>query len=236
LNPNSPSHSPINLGVMAKAPIAGHCKTRLGSVIGMEQAASLYGAMLRDCMSRLEATGAFSGLSLVAAPENDGVDVLSEYLRPHWSLVPQRGKNLGRRMANAIDELGQSGCPVIITGSDSPTMPVQSVQDGICALAQPNRVLLGPSTDGGYYLIGLSTPNDRLFEDIPWSSTDVYAATVERCRTLDLKITELPRWYDVDDADGLSHLTDDLNQAPGLAPATAAWLTTHGLFDRTAPV
>jgi hypothetical protein len=90
----------------------------------------------------------------------------------------------------------------------------------VLALQQPGeRVVLGPSADGGYYLIGLKRADPRLFEGVSWSTPDVYRQTVERVHAAGLELVELPTWYDVDDAATLSQLRAEL--LAGIAPGFA---------------
>ena len=99
-----------------------------------------------------------------------------------------------------------------LLNSDSPTLPVGYLVAAATALAAPgDRVVLGPSTDGGYYLIGLKRPHrGGLFEGVEWSTERVFRQTLARCAELGLPVFELPAWYDVDDADGLRVLIGEV--------------------------
>ena len=102
----------------------------------------------------------------------------------------------------------------VVLNSDSPTLPTALLVETADMLAQPGeRAVLGPSTDGGYYLLGLKTVYRRLFEDITWGTERVAAQTLERARELKLDVHMLPPWYDVDDVEGLRRLHGELGSA-----------------------
>jgi hypothetical protein len=102
----------------------------------------------------------------------------------------------------------------IVLNSDSPTLPTALLVETAEILARPGeRVVLGPSTDGGYYLLGLKTVHSRLFEDITWGTGRVAAQTLERAREIKLDVHMLPPWYDVDDVEGLRRLHGELGSA-----------------------
>ena len=102
--------------------------------------------------------------------------------------------------------------------SDSPTLPTALLVETAEVLAQPGeRAVLGPSNDGGYYLLGLKTAHQRMFEDIAWSTERVAEQTLERAREIKLEIHMLPVWYDVDDADGLRRLSVELRRQRGVS-------------------
>ena len=118
---------------------------------------------------------------------------------------------------------------VCLLNSDSPTLPTAYLTAAATALAAPgDRIVLGPSTDGGYYLIGLKKPHRRLFQDIDWSTERVFAQTLARAREWGLPVHQLPTWYDVDDADALRLLMGELfEERPfrvwGSRPTPAVW-------------
>lgn len=213
----------VVLGVMARAPVAGRCKTRLGRAIGEQAAADLYAAMLRDSLDRYLAAGA-DRYVLLAAPEDDGVAVLRAFAPAPWEIVAQEGAGLGERLASAMERLGAGGAAVALLDSDSPTLPMAPVAAALAAFRGARRALLGPCHDGGYYLVGLTTPEARVFEDIPWSTAGVLEATRQRCAEIGLALSELPAWYDIDEPEDLLHAREELGATPSLAPRTAAAL------------
>jgi hypothetical protein len=99
-----------------------------------------------------------------------------------------------------------------VLNSDSPTLPTALLLETAAALARPgDRAVLGPSSDGGYYLLGLKAAHRRMFEDIDWSTERVAEQTLQRARDIGLEVHTLPVWYDVDDADGLRRLNAELS-------------------------
>lgn len=201
------------LAVMAKAPRAGKVKTRLQPPLTADEAAALNVCFLRDTAENLAgvaAPGDAAGLiCYTPVGEESAFDGL---LPPGFSLIAQRGDGFGERLQGAAEDLLSCGFgAVCLIDSDSPTVPADAYRAAVEALARPgDRVVLGPSEDGGYYLIGLKRPERRVFERITWSTASVYAETVERVREAGLELVELPRWYDVDDAATLAVLEREL--------------------------
>ena len=130
---------------------------------------------------------------------------------PH-GLTRQRGRALGARLEAAIGDAFESGSErVVAIGMDSPSMPLDSIRSGFVHLRDHDCVL-GPTLDGGYYLIGLSRPCPALFRGIEWSTGSVYRQTVEIVHREKLSYRELPVWYDIDTAEDIEFLVRDINQ------------------------
>jgi glycosyltransferase A (GT-A) superfamily protein (DUF2064 family) len=155
-----------------------------------------------------------------------------------FGLVLQENTDFGVVLLSAVRTLLDAGhdCAILIN-SDSPTLPPELLREAIEALRRPgDRVVLGPATDGGYYLIGLKVAHAELFRVIPWSTAEVFRLTVERARKIGLAIVTLPVWYDVDDAATFAVLERELagDRPPfaaaglvgGPATATRAFLRT----------
>lgn len=198
------------LTVMAKAPRAGRVKTRLSPPLTLEQTAALNIRFLRDTTENLATIPGSAGL-ISYTPVGD--ESLFEGILPDtFALVPQRGEGFGERLfAAAQDILAIGYASVCLIDSDSPTVPAAAFTQAVEALARPgDRVVLGPSDDGGYYLIGLKKAHAKPFERITWSTSAVFAETVERCRDAGLEVVFLPTWYDVDDAATLHLLNQEL--------------------------
>ena len=200
------------LGLMVKVPIAGAVKTRLTPPLTPQEAATLSMCFLRDMTTNVAGMSG-DGTEGIAVYTPSGVeDVLHDFLPKGFRLVVQHGETLGERLINAAIELFNLKFDyVCLINSDSPTLPVKFLSDAVSLLAKEgDRVVLGPSQDGGYYLIGLKRPHRNLFEWIAWSTADVLAHTIERASNINLPVELLPKWYDVDDAATLRLLYEEL--------------------------
>ena len=128
-----------------------------------------------------------------------------------FNLTPQCDGDFGARLSNAAKELLEMDyAGVILINSDSPTLPKQILRSAVDAVGLGDNVVLSPALDGGYTLIGLSRMHSRLFADIPWSTSQVYAKTLERAAEIRLPVVNVPAWYDVDDAHSLDILIDEI--------------------------
>jgi hypothetical protein len=199
--------------VMAKAPRAGKVKTRLQPPLSAEEAAALNVCFLRDTAQNIAVVANDGGAQGLICYTPVGDEAAFDGLLPEgFALIPQRGDGFGERLLCAAEDILSCGFgAVCLIDSDSPTLPGSALRQAVAALAQPGeRVVLGPSDDGGYYLIGMKRAEPRLFERIAWSTASVYAETVERVREASVESVELPRWYDVDDAATLAVLEREL--------------------------
>ena len=208
-------HHLCALAVMAKAPKAGRVKTRLSPPLTLEQTAALNMQFLRDTTENLATIPGGAGL-ISYTPVGD--EALFDGLLPEtFALVPQRGDGFGERLLAAAEDILAIGYgAVCLIDSDSPTVPAAAFYRAVEALRAPgDRVVLGPSDDGGYYLIGMKQAHKEPFERISWSTGSVLKETVERCREAGLEVVMLPTWYDVDDAATLNVLTAELLEGRG---------------------
>ena len=198
---------------MAKLPFAGAVKTRLTPPLTPEEAATLSTCFLRDMTMSVATLNTNGAEGVVLYTPADAGMLLRDLLPECFKLVAQRGETLGERLINAADELLNNGFEsVCLINSDSPTLSGEILNTAASVLARDgDRVVLGPSQDGGYYLIGLKRPHRNLFERIAWSTADVLAHTIERAAEINLTIEFLPTWYDVDDAATLQLLCDELD-------------------------
>jgi hypothetical protein len=157
---------------------------------------------------------------------------MRELLPPTFGLLLHVGADLGDVLFGAARDLLIDGhdCVLLVNG-DSPTLPARFLVQTIETLREPgDRMVLGPASDGGYYLIGLKSPHRRLFTEIAWGTETVARSTCERAAEIGLATTLLPEWYDVDDLETLRWLQDELAgkstrfRAGGFAPASRAFL------------
>ena len=215
------------LAIMAKAPRPAYSKTRLIPAIGADGAARLAAAMIRDtaelCLDVSRARTAASA-AICFAPD-DGEEQLRELAPGVDTFVAQRGDSLGQRLTAAFDDLFQTGAErVVIIGADSPTLPAEVIERAFDRLDQGIDLVIGPTRDGGYYLIGLRCPTSALFVAIPWSTSRVLAATLDRAAAKQLTVELLPEWYDIDEPDDLKHLEALIAAGYTGAPSTRAAL------------
>ncbi len=218
LDPSTPAADRAGLCalvVMAKAPRPGKVKTRLQPPLTAEEAAALNVCFLRDTTENIAAITAEGGAAGLVCYTPVGDEAAFDGLLPDgFALLPQRGDGFGERLRLAVQDVLACGFgAVCLIDSDSPTMPASALREAVEALAQPgDRVVLGGSADGGYYLIGLKAAHPEPFEHITWSTPSVYAETVQQVRGAGLELIELPIWYDVDEAITLTVLEDELLQ------------------------
>lgn len=201
------------IGIICKAPEPGRAKTRLAATIGAQAAAELSACFLRDLAATIEAVPIALGSRGVAVYAPAGGEALLRPLMPSaFAFLLQTGRDLGAVLlgaTNALLERGYQG--VLLVNGDSPTLPVRMLVQAIEALqGADDRVVLGPASDGGYYLIGLKRLHGRLFEEVNWGAASVFAETCGRAAEIGLPVTRLPEWYDVDDEESLQWLQQEL--------------------------
>jgi rSAM/selenodomain-associated transferase 1 len=182
---------------MAKMPQAGAVKTRLCPPLIPAEAAELYRCFLLDKITQVRALRAVS--PVIAYTPSAGQNYF-EVLAPGFVLISQQGADLGARLANCFAHLFEAGyAGVLAIDSDTPTLPTDFLRQAIDLIATPQTdVVLGPSDDGGYYLIGLRQLHRELFEKMAWSTAQVLPETIRRAETKGLKVVCLPTWFDVD--------------------------------------
>ena len=210
------------IGIICKTPTPGASKTRLLPLLGRDGAAELAGCFLRDVASAITAVPTAIGRRgyAVYAPEGSEAE-LRRYLPADFGLLCRRGTTLTPVLLGATEQLLLQGhdC-VVLVNADSPTLPAAFIASAVAELRKPgDRVVLGPATDGGYYLIGLKQPHVPLFTDIPWSTPAVLATTRLRATEIGLAEVLLPEWYDVDDKETMAILLAEVQA--GILPFDA---------------
>jgi len=212
------------LFVMAKDPRAGQVKTRLCPPLTPELAARLYQCFLLDVLDLV--AGLPDVDPVVAFTPSEAREEFTRHTSGRYQLVPQEGPDLGARLEHAFRILFRQGYErVAALSTDSPDLPVEYLQEAFARLEEA-RVVLGPCPDGGYYLIGLSSPTPEVFRDMPWSTDRVLPETDARVKRMGLVLSYLPQWHDVDTAADLDRLVRDLTGGAGRgrrAPRTAAF-------------
>lgn len=189
------------LVVMAKYPAAGEVKTRLAVRLGAEGAAALYRAFVLDLAARLRALPYDTAWAFLP-PDAPFADLV-----PDFRCYPQRGGDLGERMAAAVAaEAERAAGPIMVIGADAPHLPAAALHEAATALAGGAGVVLGPAADGGYYLIGMREPVPVLFGGMAWGTSTVLAETRARADRLGLPTHLLPLGFDVDEVADLDRL------------------------------
>jgi rSAM/selenodomain-associated transferase 1 len=193
---------------MAKVPVAGEVKTRLCPPLVPEEAAVLARCFLLDRIDQVMDVTA-GGVIVAFAPREREAEMRS-LVPAGVRLLAQEGADLGARLDQLLTDLLAEGyAGAIAVGTDTPTLPTAYLQRACDALQRGAAdVVLGPSEDGGYYLIGLRRPVPELFTGMPWSSSTVAAETRARIRRLGLRLALLPGWFDVDRGEDLARLRD----------------------------
>jgi hypothetical protein len=211
-----------SLIVVAKKPEPGSTKTRLCPPFTPEAAAEFYGCLMRDTLAL---TVKLRGVDrTLAFTPSSALDYFRELAPDGFRLIPQKGADLGERLANALAhhlELGYR--KAVIMNSDGPTLPLAHLKEAFSKLDHTD-VTLGMGHDGGYYLIGVKQHFPELFQNVTWSTKKVIPQTLEACRRLQLRVHRLPEWYDVDVEADLARLRRDLSANPTSAPHTYAFL------------
>jgi rSAM/selenodomain-associated transferase 1 len=219
----SPKPASCGIAFMAKASAPGRTKTRLVPPLTFEEAASLNTAFLQDVADNvlLAAKGAASDASIAgyaAFGPPDSEAFFHQTLPPAIGLIEAWLPNFGDCLLHTIEEIFARGHhSAVVLNSDSPTLPTAFLIEAAEALARPgDRAVLGPSLDGGYYLLGLKAAHRRLFEDIAWSTERVAEQTLQRAGEIGLEVYRLPVWYDVDDVESLRRLQSELDRPESL--------------------
>ncbi|MGD2138048.1 MAG: TIGR04282 family arsenosugar biosynthesis glycosyltransferase [Gammaproteobacteria bacterium] len=183
--------------VFSKAPDPGRVKTRLIPVLGREGSASLYSALLQDCLQRCTTAG-LCPVELWCSPSVEHPFFQQCGKRFGVALRQQCGGDLGRRMAHALDATGTGTEAAVLIGADCPAMETEDIEAAFTALVQGTPVVLGPATDGGYYLVGMRDLQRCIFEDMPWSTPAVLDITRSRLQRRGIAWHCLPVRRDLD--------------------------------------
>jgi len=210
------------LVIMAKAPRAGQVKTRLGPVLASEDIVALYRCLIEDTVALARAVGV-PRIAVVCPPGHE--DELARWLG--IEVIPQTGAGLAAGLESAFRTVCDAGCRrVIALDGDSPHLPVETVRRAF-AILERHDVVVGPTVDGGYYLVGATPPHPGLFGAGAMGTETALQALLDRARGLALSAALTEECYDVDDGDDLARLAVDLRTAPSRAPRTAAWLAAR---------
>lgn len=185
------------LALIFRVPELGQVKSRLASEIGVERAFFYYNKMLYETLEKLMG---YKEADIIGFYKGS-----KEKVNFNIDLVQQKGENLGEIILESISELLDRGYQkVIVVGSDSPDLPTNFISEAFDMLGSSD-IVIGPSEDGGFYLLGCKTKIDSaIFYDIKWGSSSVLKSLKENLQLANIKYSELPIWYDVDDLNSLN--------------------------------
>ena len=209
--------------IFARAPALGEVKLRLARAVGEAAALALYEAFLEDTCQLTQGLGARRILAVAGDVENPSIVHLAKSQR--LQVESQGEGDLGAKLSRALHAHVGDG-PALILGSDAPTLPRAHLHQALDALMD-HDIVVGPSRDGGYHLIGARLPVPELFGDMLWSTPAVLPTTIERIGARSHVV--LPEWYDVDTPEDLELMRDELTRLPTtVAPATRRALAALG--------
>jgi uncharacterized protein len=220
------------LVIMAKAPRPGMVKTRLIPDLSTEAVTALYCRLFKDTLALARS---LPDVELaVMCPESD-VNELTHLAGNQASVVAQKGEGLAAGLTSAFAHFaGDRQQCTIAFNSDSPHLPRTALEDAFDALAE-HDVVVGPTHDGGYYLVGANAPHPMLFCGNGMGTSSALERLLSRTRTLGLSVWATELFYDIDTVDDLTRLAAELRLAPSRAPRTAEWLRTWGLAAAEVP-
>jgi rSAM/selenodomain-associated transferase 1 len=213
--------------IFTKAPIPGSVKTRLCPPLTPDEAASLHGTLVLDAVER---TKGLSGITLYVACDPGIAHPFFKVLEGRYGarLLPQEGGDLGGRMHGVVQKAFKLGhSRAILTGTDLPTLCRSHFTQAIDDL-RTHDIVLGPTLDGGYYLIGLCCPAPDLFQSIAWSTPVVLEETRRKAATLELSVALLPSLRDLDDLEDLNAFIKVAGKDKSLSKRTTGALTLIG--------
>jgi uncharacterized protein len=204
--------NPVACILMAKQPQVGRTKTRLCPPLTHLEAANLYAALLQDTISLAAGLGGMDLAIAVTPPE--AISYFNAISPRGTLLLPIQGKDIGECLMLAFAKLLDLGySKALALSTDGPTLPGEYIRQAMDALDE-NDIVLGPSEDGGYNLIGLKQPHPTVFQDIEWSTSKVLAQTGRQASLANLRLAFTPPWHDVDNAADLHRLYHELHTLP----------------------
>jgi len=197
--------------IFAKHPTPGDVMTRLCPPLTPEEAADVHRACVRLLCER-----AFRAWpvrpTLVISPD-DAEPRFREFVGPYIPILPQGDGDLGERLTRAAEAVLQNGSPpLLIMGTDSPTMPADRLAAAQVQLKEADAVL-GPCRDGGFYMLGLNRVVPGMLDGVAWGTERAAAQTIERMQSRGLKVATIDPWYDIDRPDDLERAVGDMRSA-----------------------
>jgi len=216
------------LVIMAKAPRLGTVKTRLTSNLSPEAVTAFYCCLLDDTLALARSLKSHDVEVAIMCPESDVNELArlagTQLASNDVSVVAQKGEGLAAGLTSVFAHFAEGHQRrVIAFNSDSPHLPRSVLEDAFETLAA-NDVVVGPTHDGGYYLVGAKASHPTLFAGDGMGTSSALERLLARARDLELSVCFAAPFYDIDVADDLTRLAAELRLAPERAPRTAAWL------------
>jgi rSAM/selenodomain-associated transferase 1 len=212
------------LVIMAKAPRAGAVKTRLASSLSPEAVTDFYCCLLDDTLALARSLKLkLSDVEVaIMCPESD-VNELAQLAGEQAFVVAQKGEGLAAGLTSVFAHFTEDQRRIIAFNSDSPHLPRSVLEDAFETLAA-HDVVVGPTHDGGYYLVGAKASHPTLFAGDGMGTSSALERLLSRARALELSVGFADRFYDIDIAEDLNRLAAELRLDPERAPRTAQWL------------
>ena len=226
------SRSDRVLVIMAKAPRPGRVKTRLGPSLSPAAVTAFYCCLLDDTLALARSLDDVE--VAIMCPSSD-VNELAQLAGGQASVVPQKGEGLAAGLASVFAHFTQARPRrTIAFNSDSPHLPRSVLEDAFETLAA-HDVVVGPTHDGGYYLVGAKTSHPSLFAHDGMGTSSALERLISQARALELSVGFADAFYDIDVADDLARLAAELRLEPHRAPRTAGWLKEWELVAAQLP-
>jgi uncharacterized protein len=225
---NSTQRTKRILMVMAKAPVRGQNKTRLGNLIGMEAATDFYRCLLADVLDIVrDIVRATPDMTPAIAYTPIGSEAMFREIAPDFELVLQQGELLGDRLHHVLHHALTHGYnQAAVLSADTPFVEPATLAHGFAALSDGADVSIGPCEDGGWYVMHLHTPHPELLVPITMSTPQTYQDTLAAARHANLHVEVLPATTDVDTPDDLTKILQTSAKLPAqVARHTRGWLT-----------
>jgi len=220
-----PSGGDRVLVIMAKAPRQGAVKTRLAPSLSPAAVTDFYCCLLDDTLALARSLGDVE--VAIMCPDSD-VNELAQLADSQASVVAQKGEGLAAGLTSVFTHFAAPGRQrTIAFNSDSPHLPRSVLEDAFETLAA-HDVVVGPTHDGGYYLVGAKASHPTLFTRDGIGTSSALERLLSRARTLGLSVGFAAPFYDIDVVDDLTRLAEELRLAPAKAPRTAVWLKEWG--------
>ena len=194
--------------LMTRIPIAGKTKTRLMDIMSGNDCSDLHMAFLKDLFNTFKELENHMDIYLTYTPENS-LDIIEDIIPEFIKVFPQRGEDLGRKMNNGIKDILSLGYEkVILIGSDIPHLRYNDILDAFDILGEKD-IVLGPSYDGGYYLIGMKKPNEGIFHiNKKWGGKSVLESTIDMANSQGLTVGLSHKYMDIDTKEDLFKFMD----------------------------